>query len=160
MDAMTFNEAASFAARQGRLTAEERARLDAAISTGAPPYAALHWDETRLAVCTPFYYADMDTLHLLEQPVQPHFVMDASEHALLRVHPDTFKVLGAFIEDFEARFLPLHPEFREAWERVIKPHLAGERHANADELAQFNLALIRRILAALRESEKPAKAQA
>lgn len=160
MDAMTFNEAASLAARQGRLTAEERASLDAAISTGAPSYPALQWDETRLAACALFYYANADTLHLLEEPVQPHFVMDASEHALLRVHPDTFKVLGAFIEDFEARFLPLHPEFREAWEGIVKPHLTNERQANADELAQFNIALMRRILAALRESENPAKAKA
>ena len=156
MDAMTFTEATSLAARQGRLTAEERARLDAAISTGAPSYAALHWDETRLAACAPFYYADADTLHLLEQPVQPHFALDAGEHALLRVHPDTFEVLGAFIEDFEARFLPQHPEFREAWEQTIKPHLASERKASPDELARFNLALMRRIRDALRDSERAA----
>ena len=160
MDAMTFTEAASLAARQDRLTAEERARLDAAISTGAPSYAALHWDETGLAVCAPFYYADADTLHLLEQPVQPHFVLNAGEYALLRVHPDTFEVLGAFIEGFETRFLPQHPEFVKRWEQVIKPRLAGERQASPDELARFNLALMRHILAALRESEKPAKAKA
>lgn len=160
MDAMTFTEATSLAARQGRLTAEERARLDAAISTGAPSYAALHWDKARLAACAPFYYADADTLHLLEQPVQPHFALDAGEHALLRVHPDTFEILGAFIEDFEARFLSQHPEFREAWEGIVKPHLAGKRQASPDELARFSLSLMRRIRDALRESEKPARAKA
>lgn len=160
MDAMTFTEATSLAVRQGRLTAEERTRLDAAISTGTPLYAVLQWDETRLAACAPFYYADADTLHLLEQPIQPHFALDAGEHALLRVHPDTFEVLGAFIEDFEARFLPQHPEFREAWEQTVKPRLANERQPSADELARFNLALMRHILATLRESEKPASAKA
>ena len=156
MDAITFAEAASLAARQGRLTAEERARLDAVIAAGAPPYAALHWDEARLADCAPFYYADADTLHLLEGPAQPHFVLDAGEHVLLRVHADTFEVLGASVEDFEERFLPLHPEFREGWERIIKPHLANDRQASAEEIAQFNLALMHRILDWLRESERPA----
>ena len=154
MDAMTFAEAASIAARQGRLTSEERARLDTFIAAGAPPYAALHWDEARLAACAPFYYAGADTLHLLEEPAQPHFVLDASEHALLRVHADSFEVLGASIEDFEGRFLPQHPEFRECWEQVIKPHLANDRQASAEEIAQFNLALMHRLLDWLRESER------
>ena len=154
MDAITFAEAASIAARQGRLTSEERARLDTLIANGAPPYAALHWNEARLAACAPFYYADADTLHLLEEPAQPHFVLDAGEYALLRVHADSFEVLGASIEDFEGRFLPQHPEFREGWEQVIKPHLANDRQASTEEIAQFNLALMHRILDWLRESER------
>ena len=156
MDAITFAEAASLAVREGRLTAEERARLNAAITANAPAYDALHWNDACLAACAPLYYADADTLHLLEQPPQPHFALDAGEHALLRVHPGTFEVLGAFVEDFEVRFLSLHPEFREAWEGVVKPHLASERQASPDELARFNLALMRRILDILRESERAA----
>ena len=87
-------------------------------------------------------------------PRSLHFILDASEHALLRVHADTFEVLGASIEDFEERFLPLHPEFREGWEQVIKPYLANDRQASTEEIAQFNLALMHRILDWLRESER------
>ena len=154
MDAMTLAEAASLAARQGRLTAEERARLDAAIAAGAPPYTALHWNEARLAACAPFYYADADTLHLLEEPAQPHFILDAGEYALLRVHADTFEILGASIEDFEERFLPRYPEFKQGWGQTIKPHLTNDRQASAEEIARYNLALMHRILDWLRESER------
>lgn len=160
MDAMTFAEAASLAARQGRLTVEERARLDVAIAAGAPQYADLHWDEARLAACAPFYYADADTLHLLEVPAQPHFILDASEYALLRVHADTFEILGASVEDFEERFLPQHPEFKKGWEQIIKPHLANERHASTEEIAQYNLALMHRIRDSEPAAQTPAKTRA
>ena len=136
------------------------AEIAALMDIDAPTLDVLRWDEERLASLAHAYYADADTLYLREAPVQPADNWYVDRYAVLRLHPETNEVLGAHVENWEMFFLPLHPEFREAWERVVKPHLAGKRQANADELAQFNLALMRHILATLRESEKPAKAKA
>ncbi len=136
------------------------AEIAALMDIDAPTSEMLRWDDARLASLTHSYYADADTLYLREEPVQPADNMHVGKYAVLRFHPEMNEVLGAHVESWERFFLPQHPELREAWERIIKPHLASERQASPDELAQFNLALIRRILDALRESEQPAKAKA
>lgn len=133
----------------------------AALVDIEPPAAnALAWDDGRLASLAHAYYADADIFYLREEPVRPADNMHVGNYSVLRLDPETNEVLGAHIEGWEQFFLPPHPEFRKSWERVVKPHLRGERRASPDELAQFNLSLMRRIRDVLRESEKPAKARA
>ena len=132
------------------------AEITALMDVDAPTSEMLGWDNARLASLTHSYYADADTFYLRETPVQPADNWYVDRYAVLRLHPETNEVLGAHVESWEKFFLPLHPEFREAWEGVVKPHLASERQASPDELARFNLALMRRILDALRESERAA----
>ena len=130
------------------------------MDVDAPTSAMLRWDDERLASLAHAYYADADMFCLREEPVQPADNMHVGRHAVLRLHPETNEVLGAHVEGWERFFLPLHPEFRDGWEQIIKPHLANDRQASAEEIAQYNRALIHRILDWLRESERAAQTPA
>ena len=130
------------------------ARIAASMNVDAPTSDMLRWDDERLASLAHAYYPDADIFYLREAPVQPADNLHAGRYAVLRLHPETNEVLGAHVEGWERFFLPLHPEFREGWEQIIKPHLANDRQASAEEIAQFNLALMHRILDWLRESER------
>ncbi len=132
------------------------AEIAASLNVDAPTSNMLRWDDERLASLAHAYYADADIFYLREAPVQPADNLHAGRYAVLRLHPETNEVLGTHVEGWERFFLPQHPEFREGWEQVIKPHLANDRQASTEEIAQFNLALMHRILDWLRESERPA----
>ena len=134
--------------------------IAALMDVDAPTSAVLRWDDERLASLAYAYYADADVFYLREEPVQLADNMHVGRYTVLRLHPETNEVLGAHVEGWEQVFLPLHPEFRDGWEQTIKPHLAGERKASAKEIAQYNLALIHRILDWLRESERTAPTSA
>ena len=129
-------------------------KIAALMDTGAPTSDMLRWSEERLASLARAYYADADMFYLREEPVQPADNLHVGRYAVLRLHPETNEVLGAHVEGWERFFLPLHPEFKEEWEQVIKPHLASDRQASPEETAQYNLALMHRILGLLLESER------
>lgn len=139
------------------------AEITAWMNVDSPTADMLRWNDERLASLAHAYYADADILYLREAPVQPADNLHVGRHAVLRLHPETNEILGAHVEGWERLFLPLYPEFREGWEQVVKPHLANERPASGEEIAQYNLALLHRILDWLRESERaapsPAKAK-
>ena len=132
------------------------AEIIALMDAEAPTSDMLRWDDGCLASLAHAYYADADIFYLREAQVQPADNLHVGRYAVLRLHPETNEVLGAHVEGWERFFLPAHPEFREGWEQVVKPHLANERQASPEELARFNLALMRRILDWLRESERAA----
>ena len=129
----------------------------ALLDVDAPTSAMLRWDDERLASLAHAYYPDADIFYLREEPVQAADNLHTGRYAVLRLHPETNEVLGAHVEGWERFFLPLYTEFRDGWEQIIKPHLANDRQASAEEIAQYNLALIHRILDWLRESERPAR---
>ena len=139
------------------MTAEEAAAL---MDPDAPLFDILKWNDEQLASCTYGYYPDADTLYVHEEPRQPTVALPVGEYAWLRLREGGTEVVGAFVEDFVESFLPLHPEFREGWEHIVKPHLANDRQASPEEIAQYNLALIHRILDWLRESERAARMRA
>ena len=135
------------------------AKIAALMDIDAPTSEVLRWDDARLASLTHSYYADADTFYLRETPVQPADNWYVDRYAVLRLHPETNEVLGAHVESWEKFFLPQHPEFREAWEQTIKPHLANERQASPDELVRFTLALMRCIRESERAAAKDARAR-
>ena len=150
MDELTAKEAAALVAAQPEFTPAELVRIDAVITASVPTLAMLKWDDEQLASCTYAYYPDADTLYMHEEPRQRTTALHVGEYALLRLRMGTTEVVGAFIEGWERFFLPLHPEFREGWERIIK----SNRKASAEERAEYNLALMHCIFDSLRESER------
>ena len=118
------------------------------------PLDALRWSEQSLAEFSCFYDIEDDVFFAHENPNPPAVSLPVGRHAWLRYDPDTRKVVGMEVEDYERLFLARHPEFRRGWE-AIKPRVVYRpaqppplqtRDAGDEETAQYGLSLISRIL--------------
>ena len=131
-----------------------------ASAEAVPTYEMLDWDDERLARFECFYDRKYDDeLFIQREPMPPAVSLPIGSEAWLQYTLDDYEVVGAHIDGFEDFFLPRHPEFREGWERLVKPHVTGRRRAGKDELAPYTLALLHQILEWCKEEFGAAKAR-
>jgi hypothetical protein len=72
---------------------------------------------------------ELDTLYWLSMPVQAATSIDR-DGVWYRVTPQTGKITGIEIEDFESVFLKKHPELEPSWKQVRKTVIKDKADAS------------------------------
>ncbi len=109
----------------------------------APAPGSLIWDEHPDFL--PSYDKKWDVLYVRQEPKQPAVSLPGANGVWFRYDPDTLKVVGIEIEDFEKVFLQIHPDLRPVW-RQAKNHVTRPRAASIDELAEQVANLVKKVL--------------